>query len=274
MDKVDESSRRDQFCEKITTSIWQEIASKDNPYQSSQVRCHGYEHLQLINNKSFIDVLFLLFKGELPTAAEHKLLERLFLSLIHPGPRHNASRAAMNAAVSKTHVGHILPLALNVLSGEINGSHEVYRCMKFLQKHIDQAPDQAAKQVLMRVDTLCTKTPERDLQPEAGFGSLYGDADRYASKLAENLFANCEVGKHMLWAKQMIHVLGSKNIGWKTTGLAAAALLDLGFSPYSGEMLFQMASLPGIAAQAEEKSNCPITDMPFISEENYVIETD
>ncbi|WP_067869099.1 citrate synthase family protein [Neptuniibacter marinus] len=270
--KVDEHSRNDAFCEKTSTSIWQETPSTTNPYTVSEARCHGYEHLALINNRSYTEVLFLMFQGELPTPEQHQLFEHLLTSLIHPGPRHNACRAAMNAAVSKTHVSHILPLSLNVLSGEQGGSHEVFQAMKYLQNNQQVTPRMGAQALTQAAKILVAQTDEGDIIPAPGFGTFYGSIDNYTQKIADNVFNHCSPGPHLRWAHAMLDGIDEElTLSWRIAGLAGACLLDLGFTPYTGELIFQIACAPGIAAQAAEKSNSPITEMPFLAEENYVI---
>lgn len=269
MAKVDVKRRDDQFSDKVETAIWKEKPAEDNPYHAEEVRLFGYDHLALANNTSFAEVFFLLFRGELPNAEQKTLFETLLISVIHPGPRHVAARAAMNAAVSKTHVSHILPLSMNVMAGEWQGSREVFQAMKFLSRNLHNSPDTCARDTLA---ALADCERQGDLTAAPGFGSTYGTADAYAQKLADNLFANCVAGGNMQWARQFVSCLEGTDAGWRVTGLFAAALCDLGFTPYQGELLYQIASAPGIAAQAAEKSDQPITAMPFVSDQNYTIE--
>lgn len=270
MKNIDVTKRGDAFCEKVSTAIWNEIPSNDNPYHATEARCHGYEHLSLINNKSFSEVLFLLFQGELPSKSQIKLFDTLLLSVIHPGPRHNASRAAMNAAVSKTNASHVLPLALNVLGGEWQGSREVFESMKFLSKSQHIPAVECAHEHIALAGDISELVGDWTLI--AGFGSTYGSADTYSQKLADNITFNCELGSSFKWAVEFVAAITKLNVGWRVTGLFAAVLTDLGFTPYQGELLFQIASAPGIAAQASEKSEGHITEMPFVPDESYIIE--
>jgi len=269
MAKVDVKRRDDQFSDKVETAIWKEKPSQVNPFHAEEVRCFGYDHLALINKKSFAEVFFLLFRGELPDEAQKTLFESLLISVIHPGPRHVASRAAMNAAVSKTHVSHILPLSMNVMAGEWQGSREVFQAMKFLSRNLQESPEACAEE---KISALGSTGKEGDLTVAPGFGSSYGTADAYAKKLADNIFEHCMAGEYMQWARQFVACINEAEAGWRVTGLFAAALCDLGFTPYQGELLYQIASAPGIAAQAAEKSDQPITAMPFVSDQNYTIE--
>ncbi|WP_136679503.1 citrate synthase [Neptunomonas sp. XY-337] len=270
MKNVNEARRDEHFAEQISTAIWHEKPSDDNPFISRESRCHGYEHLALMQQKSFAEVIFLLFRAELPTQDEHTLFNELLIALIHPGPRHNATRAAMNAAVSKTHSSHILPLALQVLGGQWQGSEEVFLAAKFLLKSQGQAPEDFTIDTPAELTTDNTK-PELQLAP--GFGSLYGTRDTYTHQLADRLLALPQAGKMMQWGQQLITAQANERIGWRISGLTAACLVDLGFSPYQAELIFQIASAPGIAAQAAEKTDQPITAMPFLKDKDYVIKT-
>lgn len=127
--------RDEQFTDRTVTRIWQEEPLPENPYLAEKCRCHGYDILELAKKRSFVDVLFLLFQGELPDPNQAQLLERLMIALVNPGPRHPATRASMNAAVGKANPAHILPTGLAVLSGAYLGGEEVSAAMRFLWKN-------------------------------------------------------------------------------------------------------------------------------------------
>ena len=82
--------------EVIHTRIWQEEAEPDNAFAALSCHCHGYDvYGDLLPHASWIDYLFLLFRGEAPTAQQAKLLEGLAIALANPGPRDAAVHAAM-----------------------------------------------------------------------------------------------------------------------------------------------------------------------------------
>jgi citrate synthase len=74
------------------------------------------------------------------------------------------------------------------------------------------------------------------------------------------------------WADKFSDHLAQANMGWFSTGLAAAVFCDLGFQPRVGGGIFQLLSAPGLVAHGFEMANKPITAMPFVKDENYVIE--
>lgn len=118
-----------KFAAKTVTRIWDEQPEEQNPYLAKHCRCHGYDLLELMQKCTFSEVMFLLFRGELPSKEQARLLDALLVAFINPGPRHPATRAAMNAGVSKTKAPHILPIALSVLGGRYLGGEEVEAAM-------------------------------------------------------------------------------------------------------------------------------------------------
>lgn len=255
------------FATRTQTRIWQEVPSAENPYLAGQCRCHGYDILELAEKRSFADVLFLLFQGELPSPEQARLLETLFIAMINPGPRHPATRAAMNAGVGKTAPVHILPIGLSVLGGEHLGGREVAAAIRFFRKHLDAAPGEVVKKVLEQ-----ERTTVGDCHIVPGFGSRFGGIDPMSQRIADMLLNHHGNWQALRWGKQFATLLNPQGMGWLGTGVAAAVLCDLGFTPQSGAGIFQLICAPGILAHGLELSNKPITAMPFLDEDHYVIE--
>ena len=260
--------RGETFTKRPVTKIWEEHPSLDNPYIAGQARCYGYDLFELMEKRRFVDVLYLLFRGELPPKAHAVLLESLMIALINPGPRHPATRAAMNAAVSKTDIAHLLPISLSVIGGEFLGAAEVEKSMRFFRKNLKNRPDEIiAEQVLSE-----HKPSEGDWHPIPGFGSRFGSIDIMTHELAQRLALLPGAGKALKWGGDLAQQLHDQQMGWLSTGLAAAVFTDLGFNARSGAGLFQLFNAPGLLAQGLEMANKPLTAMPFLSDEEYIIE--
>ncbi len=259
-------SRNQPFSERTATRIWAEQPSEQNPYIAQTALCYGYDLQALLGKRSFVDVFYLLFRGELPSAEQAQLLEKLMIALINPGPRHPATRAAMNAGVGKTDPLHILPIGAGVYGGEYQGAGAIEAAMRFLRKARGDDPASYLEQ-LAAADYL-------DESPLPGFGRIYGGRDLLTQSLAQLLLAEPGAGECMGWGAALAAQLASVNAGWLRTGLAAAVLADLGFQPRVGACLFQLLGAPGLVAHGLELANKPITAMPFVKDENYVIERD
>jgi citrate synthase len=78
-------------------------------------------------------------------------------------------------------------------------------------------------------------------------------------------------GDTVAWGTAFVEALTPHGLGWLGPGIAAACLRDLGFSPWAGAGLFQLICAPGILAHGLELADKPITAMPFLDEEHYVI---
>lgn len=254
------------FANRTMTKIWQEIPSEQNPYLAEACRCHGYDILELAQKRSFSEVLFLLFQGELPTPEQARMLEFLFVSMINPGPRHPATRAAMNAGVGKTTPAHILPIGLNALGSEYLGGQEVEAAIRFFRKNLRDSPN------ALVAECLKGERPHKgDWHIVPGFGSRFGEIDPMPLKIIA-LLRTKGSGQAISWGCSFAEALKPYGMGWLSTGVVAAVLSDLGFLPQTGAGLFQLICAPGVLAHGLELTNKPISAMPFLDEEHYVIE--
>jgi citrate synthase len=256
------------FAKKISSNIFLEHASKSNPFIANESFIHGYNVQELYQNLNFVEVLFLLFRGELPNTDDKQLFNQLLIALINPGPRHPATRAAMTAAISKTDPANVLPIGLLAISGQHLGASEVGQAAKFLSLNKHQAATKIASQLLEQSKKKTLKqTADSHLAP--GFGNRFNSIDILPNTLGYQLAKLPGAKKHLIWGCQLLDALQQPSIGWLTTGVAAAALLDLGFHPRETIGLYQLISAPGLLAQAHEQSFKQITDMPFIQDDHY-----
>lgn len=260
--------RNEEFASKIATKIWNESASESNPYLPNRCHCYGYDLFDLLDKRSFPEVLFLLFNGDLPNKQQTRLLESLMIAFINPGPRHPATRAAINAAVGKTDSAHILPISLAIIGGEHLGGEEVEKCMRFLRKNAKKTPQEIEEDFILSSN----KPQKGDWHPIPGFGSRFGGVDVLTCNIARRLVEYPAAKKALKWGNELSIHLQKDNLGWLPTGLVAATLTDLGFTARAGSGLFQLINAPGLLAQGLEFSNKPLTSLPFLKDEDYIIE--
>lgn len=260
--------RDEEFTQRVVTKIWQESPLPENPYIAESCRCQGYDLLELMEKRGFVETLLLIFTGELPGRDEARLFEQLMIALINPGPRHPATRAAMCAGVGKTDTTQILPVALTVLSGEFLGAGEIELSMRFLRKESKNDPREVAANLLAQA----ARPVAGDWHVAPGFGCRFGGIDCLAVRQAGLLAGSPAAGRCLAWGSAFSEALAEEDLGWLATGLAAAVFADLGIQPRLGAGLFQLLSAPGMLAHGVELANKPLTALPFIKDEDYIIE--
>lgn len=259
--------RQEQYVKKAGTRIWKEIPSTSNPYVAQRCLCHGYDLLDLMQQRSYTDMIYLLMRGELPSSNHRKLLEALMVGLCNPGPRHPATRAAMNAGIGKTDTAHILPIALSIMGGAHLGGSEVQESMRFVRRNIRRSPQMVANELLEGSPS----QESGDVHIAPGFGTRFGSIDIMSERIASILVPLKGAGRAIRWGTELVDRLHNCGYGWLIPGITAAVFLDLGFHPRAGAGLFQLLCAPGLLAHGLEFANKPITAIPFIEQDHYLI---
>lgn len=254
----EEKSREEEFSRKLETKITDEESPAHNPYLVSKQIIHGYDHLDLLDNCSFADVIFLLLRGDLPSPEQSILFNKLALALINPGIRHPATQASITAGVGKSDIVNILPIALGIYGGSFDGAGDVEKAIRFFRK-ASRKPALECKE-----EALNNNVPS--------ITQHYGDADTYANILLDKLKPYASEGKVFSWLIQLQDIIYSENIGVTKTSIAAAIMADLGFKPKQGSALMQLLAAPGLVAHGLEFANKPLTAMTFEPDETYTIE--
>ena len=264
---IKELVRKNDHTKKIPTEITFEESHNDNPFHTENMYIHGYEHFDLMNNTSFSEMIFLLFRGELPNKEEKVLFEKLLGSLINLGVRNPATRAAMTLAIGRSNPLHILPASLSIASGNYIGGEDVMKSMIFLAKNVDKDISEVVNSVLKNTNYDKVNNP----LIVSGFGSVYGGCDPYTQKLVNYITQYNINGKYFNFSKKLVNEFNKHEASWLLSGFAAAVLLDLGFKPKEGGNIYLIAVSACLGAHGLEKSAKPVTDMPFVSDEDYHI---
>ena len=248
--------------ENINSRIWFEEPETDNPFAAHACYCHGYDvYGEILRKASWIEYLFLLFRGERPSAIEAQLLERLAVALANPGPRDHSVRAAMNGGVGGSQHAACLMAALGVGAGQLGGAHEVAiavacwrECgtdLEAWRERLINPPKEERADVWTPMehppgfDPHGASCPAPVLQTLECLSELHDSSDLgwlTANREALEAIADCPLAM---------------------TGVAAAALHVLGFDSDQSEMLFLLLRLPGAAVHALEQREFGFRRYPF-----------
>lgn len=262
-----ERSRADAFASNTPTSICYESPHPANPYLAEDRFIAGYKVSELAQHCSFTDLMYLQLTGEIPKQETSKILQHLMNWVTNLGPRHEASRAAMNAGIGRTDLNHAIPISLCVLSGKNNGSQSVLDSLKFIQGKVKENPRSCAQELAKNLPTQI----EPHLQLAPGFGLSYGSIDVFSQNMLQHFCEQCPESQFLTWVNQFNQELNTQGMGVLLTGVFACVCLELKLNSKQGLVLFQLAVAPSLAAYAIEKLGKPLTNMPFIAEDNYEI---
>ncbi len=245
------------------SDIWQEEPEPENPFAAKACYCRGYDvYGDVIPNAGWFEYLLLLFKGEQPEKHETRLLEKLAMVLANPGPREASVRAAMNAGVAGTNHSSALMTALAVGGGQYGGSQELAICLKLwgecqfdFQKWCDRLSnpnDDERADIWLPIEHAPGFDPNGDTTPTPIIQSL------------EYLVALAPPNGALAWLDANRQGL-ELHVGYPLamSGLAAAAMVDLGMNEDQGSMLYLFLRLPGAAVHALEQKRMGWKKFPY-----------
>jgi len=265
--------------ESIRTAICHEQPSDSNPFVAQKTLWHGYDAAKLAERHGWTEILFLLARGELPSPAQDRLLNRLMAALANPGPRDAAVRAAMNCGVGKTSLPTILSTGLTVRGGMAEGAMHIEAAMWFLAGQLPADPERNVeahdhpKQLVDDYRRFWQEHHDDEVValPEIppGFGLHYGDRDPRALELLRLVGDDRGAGVRLALAIEGVLAAEETPLFLTLPGVAAAVLRDLGFSPEHGAGIFLIAGSAGILTHGVEQLPRNWNEYPFWNDKAY-----
>lgn len=206
----------------------------------------GNDLENLMQEKTFSEVIFLILLSRLPNEKELKMLNALLVAAIDHGPGTASALTARISASAKNSMHTSLAAGLLGL-GERHGL-AIEAAMKFFEEVIDEK-DLAGRLKKMK--------EQKKYAP--GFGHRVLSVDARALKLFDiaketGFFGRyCECALNVL---NEINTLSSKPLPINIDGAMAAVLLDMGIDASLSQGIFMIARVPGLVAQiAEERES-------------------
>lgn len=251
----------DKHAESIHTRIWREEPEADNPFATKAAYCHGYDvYGEMIGDARWVEMLYLLLRGEAPTPVQADLLEALAVGLANPGPRDQSIHAAMCGGVAGSTAAASLIAALSVGAGRYCGAREVFDAMTIWLACGNDLAAWAARAADRATESI-DSWPAAEHPP--GFDPHGISTATVVRQLLDRL-AGIGATPHLGWlAAQRPALETVLGLPLAISGVAAAAFVDLGFSAKEGEMLTLLLRLPGAAAHALEQEEYGFKRFPF-----------
>jgi citrate synthase len=249
--------------EQVHTRIWLEEADPQDSFATRAAYCHGYDvYGEMLGRARWVDMLYLLFRGDAPSASQAALLEALAVALANAGPRDPAVHAAMCAGTGGSTAAASLMAALAVGAGQYTGAREVFLAMQMWERCGNelsawQQRISAPAEDVAGIWPACEHPPGFD--PHAASTAL-----PVQQTLA--CLARLSPGASLRWLEgQRAALEAAAGMPLALSGVAAAAFIDLGLAAEQGEMLHLLLRLPGAAAHALEQRGHGHKKFPFFA---------
>ncbi|MQA95382.1 MAG: citryl-CoA lyase [Streptosporangiales bacterium] len=217
-----------------------------------EILLRGYPVQQLIGNVSFAEQIWLMLRGELPTAAQLRLLEAALVSGVDHGPQAPSIAAARMAATCGVGLNSAIATGAGLL-GDVHGGAG-QQCMELLTgiATADDA-DAAARELV------AAYRAERRHVP--GFGHrLHHPRDPRRDPLIGLVTETVEAGdvppgplRAGLALETALAEGRGKPVPMNVDGATAIVYASLGFPPELGRGLFVLSRSVGILAHAWEE---------------------
>ncbi|MGL4256313.1 MAG: citryl-CoA lyase, partial [Microbacterium sp.] len=221
-----------------------------------EIALRGYPVEELIGNVGFVDTIWLMLRGELPTRRQAELFEAALVASVDHGPQAPSIAIARMATTCGVPVNGAMASAINVLDDIHGGPGQ--QCMElYLEIDAERGEtvdlDHAVERVLQR---------RRDdgMRYFPGFGHRFHPLDPRTPRLLSLVDAAVADGVvDGRFAKIGRAVETAINVG-KTTpipmnvdGVTAVIYCELGLPPALGRGVFILARSVGILAHASEQ---------------------
>ena len=195
----------------------------------------------LIEKNTFIEMVFLLWRGPLPSKEEEALLNAMLVAAAEHGLEAPSTYVART--VASTGNSFSAAIASGILTiGDFHGGAIEQAAELF-------ASEKSAEEIVGETAAAKSRIP--------GYGhKVYKDGDPRTKILFAKAESLGKSGQYVMKARAIEAALAEKKLPLNIDGALAALLLELGLDPHFARPLFILARTAGLAAHAvEEKIN-------------------
>ena len=230
-------------------TFWKTAISKVEP---NKIVVRGYDLIDLIGRFSYAGLAYLLWRGELPTHEQSRMMDALFSICLE----HSLNSPAVDAVRFVASCGVPLQSAVSAGVSAFGDWHggTIEESAKLLQNAVKganmhkQSLQSTAQEIVGRYSQTKEKLP--------GYGHPTHTADPRTAKLLEIARETRLSGQHVQLA-ELIEPLTTKAFGRKlilnVDGCIAAIISDMGFDWRIGKGFFIVSRTPGLVAHAYEQ---------------------
>lgn len=231
-------------------------ASSITAIEPGRIAMRGYPIEELIGSIGFIDMIWLLLRGDLPTRDQARLLEATLVASVDHGPVAPSAAIARMAVTCGLPVNGVLASAINVLD-DVHGGPAKQWMELYLEIEAeaggDVDPERAVGAVLRR-------WRDRGGKFFPGFGHRFHPLDPRTPKILEQVdlatTAGAISGRFARIGRTVERTLSTgkaQPIPMNVDGAQAIVFCELGFEPALGRGLFILSRAVGLLAHAWEQ---------------------
>ncbi|MFE5407541.1 citryl-CoA lyase [Microbacterium sp. NPDC056569] len=221
-----------------------------------EIALRGYPIQELIGNVGFVDTIWLMLRGELPTPAQTALFESALVASVDHGPQAPSIAIARMATTCGVPVNGAMASAINVLDDIHGGPGQ--QCMELyleIEAEVEQAGGvgEATRVVLQR-------HRHAGLRYVPGFGHRFHPLDPRTPRLLSLVDAAAADGvvdgRFAAIGRAVEGAISEgkpHRVPMNVDGVTAVIYCELGFTPALGRGVFILARSVGILAHAVEQ---------------------
>ena len=228
---------------------WKTEITKIEP---NKISIRGYALDQLMGKVSYAHMVYLLFKGELPSEQIGKMIEAILVSSVDHGTTPPSALSAITVASTGAALNASVAAGILAISQFHGGAIE--ECMHILNKAMDYKIShdcdltEAAHQIISEY-----RYSKKRL---SGFGHRLHTDDPRTKKLfqlAENLGVASGYVSLAKSFEQALEKSLAKKLPINVDGAIAALLCEMDFDPIFANAFFMIARVPGLVAHVYEE---------------------
>jgi citrate synthase len=228
---------------------WQSAITNIKP---NEIRVRGYRLDRLMGRISFAQMVYLLFKGELPDEQTGKLIEAILVSSVDHGTSPPSALSAITVASTGATLNASVAAGILAISRFHGGAIEA--CMHIINdtKAFMNNNNLSAEVAVQETIRLFKKKNKR----LSGFGHRLHTDDPRTKKLLSlaEKYGIASIGVQLARVfEDELEKASGKKLPLNVDGAIAALLCDLDFDPILANAFFMIARVPGLVSHIYEE---------------------
>lgn len=228
---------------------WKTAVTKIEP---NSISVRGYQINELMGKVSYPQMVYLLFKGEMPPENVGKLIEAMLVSSVDHGTTPPSALAALTVASTGAELNSAVAAGILAISRFHGGAIE--ECMHILRaaKKIKDEQNISTSDAGIKIIEEYRNQKKR----LSGFGHRLHTDDPRTKKLFSLAKEYKVAGEYVELARAIesgLKQVLDKNLPINVDGAIAALLCELDFDPVFANAFFMIARVPGLVAHIYEE---------------------